>query len=143
MDINGNKLYFHRLLLSFCVGSGIFSITNPERAIAENISAIRILRVITNSSTVFKQPESWYQQSVDIENDKKCFAKKGEKFFISSLIKHIQTAPIAPKGNYEQLADYWEVTFQKPLPCELQGNNNPTWFVYRKHVQELRAVPLR
>jgi|GEM_PF-1174079 len=133
--------YPQKILLFLCIACEL--LVYPLTASSESSQRIRILKVTVTPNTTFKQRNNWYQQSNEIDNDKKCFAKKGEKFFISSIRKQIRKAPLAPKGNYERLGDYWEVTFDKPLPCELQGINNPTWFVYKKHVEELQAVPLR
>jgi hypothetical protein len=140
MSISKIRLYPQQLLLSLAVVCGALSIVNPDSVSAQTTSVVRILRVKPNFSTTFKRRENWYQQSKDITSDEKCSVPQGTKFFVSSIRRQIQNAPARPKGNTERLADYWEVTFEKPLPCQQEGDNNQTWFIYKQHVEELKGV---
>ncbi|WP_234300641.1 hypothetical protein [Sphaerospermopsis aphanizomenoides] len=133
------RLGSQKLLLSLAVVCGI-GVLNADTVFSQTTPTFRILRVKATSGTTFKSRESWYKQSKDIASDEKCPAKSGEKFFVSSIRRVIQNAPARPKGNTEKLSDYWEVTFEKPLPCEDTIDNNQTWYVYKSHVQELRGV---
>jgi hypothetical protein len=128
-----------KLLLSLAVVCGI-GVLNVDTVSSQTTPTVRILRVKATSGTTFKSRENWYKQSKDIASDEKCPVKTGEKFFVSSIRRVIQTAPTPPRGNSEKLRDYWEVTFEKPLPCEGDIGNTQTWFVYKQHVPELRGV---
>lgn len=128
-----------KLLLSLAVVCGI-GVLNADTVSSQTTPTVRILRVRAASGTTFKSRENWYKQSKDIASDEKCPVKTGEKFFVSSIRRVIQTAPTPPRGNSEKLRDYWEVTFERPFPCQDETGNTQTWFVYRQHVQELRGV---
>ncbi|WP_413172650.1 hypothetical protein [Anabaena azotica] len=128
-----------KLLLSLAVVCGI-GVLNADTVSSQTTPTVRILRIKAASGTTFKSRENWYKQSKDIASDEKCPAKLGEKFFVSSIRRVIQTAPTPPRGNTEKLRDYWEVTFERPLPCQDETGNTQTWFVYQQHVQELRGV---
>lgn len=137
MCISKSKLHPQRLLL--CLGV-VFGVLATADTVSSQTPAIRILSVTAQDGTTFKQRESWFQQSNQISNDKKCGIKQGEKFFVSAIRRNITNSPTPPKGNTERIADYWEVTFEEPLSCNLQSEGKQTWFVYRKHVQELKTV---
>jgi hypothetical protein len=116
-----------------------------EAVFSQTASPIRILRVTSASGTTFKQKENWYKQSSQIQSDDRCSVGVGDKFFITSIQKrNISDMPLPPKNNYERISDYWEVTFEAPVNCkEKNGNSSRTWIVYKNHVQELRAIPVR
>lgn len=137
MCISKTKLHPQRLLL--CLGM-VFGVLATADTVSSQTPPIRLLRVTEQGGTTFKLRESWFQQSTQISNDKKCGVKQGEKFFVSAIRRNITNSPTPPKGNSERIADYWEVTFEEPLSCNLQTEGKQTWFVYRKHVQELKTV---
>jgi hypothetical protein len=136
------KLRPQQLLLSLTVLFSVFSVINTGAVSSQTTPTVRILRVRDASGTTFKSRENWYKQSGDITNEEKCSARQGEKFFVSSIRRQIQNAPARPQGNYENISDYWEVTFEQRPPGCLQttNNNNLTWFVYKRHVQEFKGV---
>ncbi|MEA5553936.1 hypothetical protein VB713_23630 [Anabaena cylindrica UHCC 0172] len=141
MKISNIRLRPQQLLLSLSVVCGILGIINTDTVSSQTTSVDRILKVKPNLSTTFKRRENWYQQSKDItSNEEKCSVRQGTKFFVSTIRRQIQNAPARPQGNTEKLSDYWEVTFEQPLPCQQDTDNNPTWFVYKQHVQELRTI---
>ena len=132
----GNILRPQHIFLSLALICGVGVIT-ADNASSQTTSGIRILLVKEFSVTTFKSRANWYKQSTAITNiEGKCQARQNDKFFVSSIIRNITNAPVRPQGNTENLDDYWEVKFEKPLPCQ----NNQTWFVYKRHVQELRGV---
>ncbi|BAZ28231.1 hypothetical protein NIES4074_06620 [Cylindrospermum sp. NIES-4074] len=137
MRISKTKLHPQRLLL--CLGM-VFGVLATADTVSSQTPPIRLLRVTVQGGTTFKQRESWFQQSTQISNDKKCGVKQGERFFVSAIRRNITNSPTPPKGNSERIADYWEVTFEEPLLCNQQSEGKQTWFVYRKHVQELKTV---
>lgn len=139
-----NSTMFHARRLLFClgIGCGILSVLYPE-TVSSQTTDIRLIRVVAKDGTTFKQRENWYQQSSNISDDKKCYLRQGDKFFVAYIIKNIKNSPMPPKGNSERIGDYWEVAFEKPLPCNLKSEGKQNWFVYKSHVQELKTVVVR
>ncbi|WP_016951015.1 hypothetical protein [Anabaena sp. PCC 7108] len=139
MEIINIKLRPQQLLLCLSIVCGV-GVINPDTVSSQTTPVVRILRVNAVFGTTFKLRENWYKQSKDIASNKRCYVKQNDKFFVTSIKRQIQNAPNRPQGNTERLSDYWEVTFEKPLPCEQEIDNVQTWFVYKPHVQELRSV---
>lgn len=139
MNIGKTKFHPQRLLLCLGVVCGVLGVMSPD-TVSSQTTPVRIVRVTAMGGTTFKLRDSWYQQSSQISNDKKCPVKLGEKFFVSSIKRSITNSPTPPKGNSERIADYWEVTFEQPLSCDQQSETQQTWFVYKKHIQELKTV---
>lgn len=139
MEISNIRLRSQQLLVFLSIVCGV-GVVNPDTVSSQTTPVIRILRVNAVSGTSFKLRENWFKQSKDITSDEKCPVKRNDKFFVTSIRRQIQNAPARPQGNTERLSDYWEVTFEKPLPCEQNIDNVQTWFVYKQHVQELRSV---
>ncbi|MBD2385594.1 hypothetical protein [Cylindrospermum sp. FACHB-282] len=139
MNIGKTKLHPQRLLLCLGVVCGVLGVVSPDTVSSQTIP-VRIVRVTATGGTTFKLRDSWYQQASQISNDKKCSVRQGEKFFVSSIRRSISNSPTPPKGNSERIGDYWEVTFEQPLSCDQLSEGKPTWFVYKKHIQELKTV---
>ncbi|HLO88808.1 MAG TPA: hypothetical protein VK203_27910 [Nostocaceae cyanobacterium] len=147
MKFSSSKLNLDKILLSVGVICGVWGITintaSSQMGINPSIPVIRILRVTAPTGTTLKLKENWFQQSTQIAKDKRCNLRQGEKFFVGAIRKNITDAPAPPKGNKERIQDYWEVTFEKPLPCEMEGETGKSWYIYKNHFQELQAVPAR
>jgi hypothetical protein len=147
MKFSSRKLNLSKFLLFLSVICGTSAITlvpaSSQMRIAQSVPVIRILRVTALTGTTLKLKENWFQQSTQITKDKKCNLRQGEKFFVATIRKNITDAPKPPQGNKERIQDYWEVTFDKPLPCEMEGETGKSWYIYRGHFQELQAVPAR
>jgi hypothetical protein len=141
MNHSNKKLHPQRLILSFSLVCGILGVVSANTVSSQTPPVIRILRVTNPGGTTFKRTESWYLQSGNIKQaDQKCGVRQGEKFFVSSIVSRDDSRVVSPNGNGERLRDYWEVGFEKPLPCNQQGE---TWFVFKAHVQQLQAVAVR
>ncbi|WGV25224.1 hypothetical protein [Halotia branconii] len=135
------KLPPQRLILSLSLVCGILGVVSADTVYSQTTPVIRVLRVTNPGGTTFKRTQSWYLQSGDIQQaDQKCGVGQGEKFFVSSIVSRDDSRVVSPNGNGERLRDYWEVRFEKPLPCNRQGE---TWFVFKTHVQQLQAVAVR
>jgi hypothetical protein len=145
MNTRITNLKPQKLLLSLGMVSVMSGVLFPHSVSSQTTSAIRILRVTSASGTTFKRDDNWFLQTNNIRDpEQKCAVKVGEKFFVTSITKNIKNVRVSPpRGNSEKIADYWEVVFEKPLPCSQLGEMKQTWFVYKKHVQELQAVPVR
>ncbi|MBH8553424.1 hypothetical protein I8751_13770 [Nostocaceae cyanobacterium CENA357] len=141
MNRSNQKLHPQRLILSLSLVCGILGIVSADSVSSQTTPVIRILRVTNPGGTTFKRRDSWYLQSGDIKQaDQKCGVRQGEKFFVSSIVSRDDSQVVSPNRNGERLRDYWEVGFEKPLPCNRQGD---TWFIFKTHVQQLQAVTVR
>lgn len=144
MSIGNTKLHSKKLLLCLGLASGVLGVMIPNTVSSQTTPVIRILRVTAPGGTTFKREESWYLQARNItQADQKCAVRSGDKFFVSSILSSNNSQVVSPTGNGERLRDYWEVTFEKPLPCNQQGDGRQTWFVFKSHVQQLQAVAVR
>jgi hypothetical protein len=143
MSIGNTKLY-PKLIFCLSVVCGLLGVMIPDTVTSQTTPVIRILRVTASGGTTFKREESWYLQARNItQAGQKCAVRVGEKFFVSSILSSNNSQVVSPNGNGERLRDYWEVTFEKPLPCNQQGDGRQTWFVFKAHVQQLQAVAVR
>ncbi|WP_341527513.1 hypothetical protein WKK05_34325 [Nostoc sp. UHCC 0302] len=143
MSIFKIKLNPKRLALCLGLTCGVLGVVIPDTVSSQTTPVIRILRVTAPGGTTLKREDSWYLQARDIKQaDRKCVVRGGEKFFVSSILGSNNSQIVSPTGNGERLRDYWEVTFEKPLPCN-QGDGTQTWFVFKAHVQQLQAVAVR
>lgn len=144
MSIGNTKLYPKRLIFCLSAVCGLLGVMIPETVSSQTTPIIRILRVTAPGGTTFKREESWYLQARNItQANQKCAVRSGDKFFVSSILSSNNSQVVSPTGNGERLRDYWEVTFEKPLPCNQQGDVRQTWFVFKSHVQQLQAVAVR
>ncbi|WP_066382587.1 MULTISPECIES: hypothetical protein [unclassified Anabaena] len=145
MVIDCNKSYPKRLILCLGVlcGAAAAVISQPVYSQqSNNVPALRILRVTSTGGTTFKLKDNWFLQSSEIkENNKKCAVRAGDKFFVASINDNRNSNTQYREGNsLKSLTDYYTVTFDKTLACNQQ---NQTWYIFKKHVQQLQAVPMR
>lgn len=141
MAIGKRQLYPKPLLAALSVGLGLL-VPNAVYSQTQSIPVIRILRVTANGGTTFKLQENWFRQSTEIkENNKKCPVRSGDKFFVASINDNRNSNTEFREGNrVERLKDYYTVTFDKTLACNQQSQ---TWYIFKRHVQQLQAVPVR
>ncbi|ARV58917.1 hypothetical protein BZZ01_09970 [Nostocales cyanobacterium HT-58-2] len=93
--------------------------------LSTNTSSSSTLRIRTN--TTFKQ--DWREQSSNLAEQDKYFAKAGQQFSVSSIDRNAR--------NYG--GDHWKVTFEQALQPN-QGQSKSTWFVYVPDVELLSAT---
>lgn len=144
MAISQPKLYPKPVMLGLGLAFGMLGVLVPHAVYSQtqSIPVIRILRVTANGGTTFKLQDNWFQQSSQIQdNNKKCGVRQGDKFFVASINDNRNSNTEYRDGNrVERLKDYYTVTFDKTLACNQQGQ---TWYIFKKHVQQLQAVPVR
>ncbi|UKO97232.1 hypothetical protein [Nostoc sp. UHCC 0870] len=144
MAIGKTRLYPKPLIVGLGVVCGVLGVVVPNAVYSQtqSVPVIRILRVTSNGGTTFKLQENWFRQSTEIkENNKKCPLRSGDKFFVASINDNKNSTTEFREGNrVEKLKDYYTVTFDKTLACNQQGQ---TWYIFKTHVQQLQAVPVR
>jgi hypothetical protein len=145
MVINQNKPYPKKLILRLGVLCGAVGTVISQPVYSQqtnNVPSLRILRVTATGGTTFKLQDNWFRQSSAItENSKKCPVRSDDKFFIASINDNRNSTTEYREGNrVEKLRDYYTVTFDKTLACNQQ---NQTWYIFKNHVQQLQAVPIR
>jgi hypothetical protein len=137
MAIGNTKLHPKKLVLCLGMVCSVLSVITPDTVSSQTTPVIRILRVSAAGGTSFKQQGNWYRQSPQIPNGQKCPVKQNEKFFVSSIKDNKNSTVEYRDGNrVERLKDYFEVTFDQPVPCE----GKESWFIFKAHVQQLRTV---
>jgi hypothetical protein len=141
MAMGKRQLYPKPLLVGLSLGLGLL-VPNAVYSQTQSIPVIRILRVTANGGTTFKLQENWFSQSTEIkESNKKCPVRSGDKFFVASINDNRNSNTEFREGNrVERLKDYYTVTFDKTLACNQQSQ---TWYIFKRHVQQLQAVPVR
>ncbi|MGH1396618.1 MAG: hypothetical protein ACRAVC_21675 [Trichormus sp.] len=141
MAMGKRQLYSKPLLVGLSLGLGLL-VPNAVYSQTQSIPVIRILRVTANGGTTFKLQENWFRQSTEIkESNKKCPVSSGDKFFVASINDNRNSNTEFREGNrVERLKDYYTVTFDKTLACNQQSQ---TWYIFKRHVQQLQAVPVR
>lgn len=102
------------------------------------MSQYLILKV--NQNSTFKY-QDWYLQSNQIGENRRRQVKQDDVFLILS-IQSFEKGKTIDNQTGEDLGDYWEVKFTKPLPSD-QGTAYDTWYVYRQHVEELQGTTIR
>lgn len=146
VSMSTNKARLHPKKLISCLGivATSLGVMIPNAAYPQTTSTpvIRILRVTVSGGTTFKLQENWFRQSTEItDNNKKCGVRTGEKFFVTTINDNRNNNAEYREGNrVERLRDYYTVTFDRPLPC---NRTNQTWYIFKNHVQQLQAVPIR
>jgi hypothetical protein len=147
MVIGYTKSQSKKLIVCLGVLCSSFSALLPQAVYAQTNTTtgqpiIKILRVTSAGGTTFKLQDNWFRQSSEItQNEQKCPVRSGDKFFVSSINDNRNSTDEYRNGNrVEKLRDYYTVKFERPLPCNQQ---NQTWYIFKPHVQQLQAVPLR
>lgn len=147
VSMSTNKARLHPKKLISCLGivATSLGVMIPHSAYPQTptVPVIRILRVTATGGTVFKLQENWFRQSTEItDNNKKCGVRTGEKFFVATINdnRNSNSQYQGERGGVERLRDYYTVTFDRPLPC---NRTNQTWYIFKNHVQQLQAVPIR
>ncbi|BAY35969.1 hypothetical protein NIES2111_02880 [Nostoc sp. NIES-2111] len=144
MFISNARLHPQKLICCLGIVATSLGVMTPNAAYPQTTSVpvIRILRVTVAGGTTFKLQENWFRQSTEItDNTKKCGVRTGEKFFVASINDNRNSTTQYQEGNrVERLRDYYTVTFDAPLPC---NRTNQTWYIFKNHVQQLQAVPIR
>ncbi|AUS99063.1 hypothetical protein CLI64_00850 [Nostoc sp. CENA543] len=144
MAISKTRLYKKPVMAGLGVVLGALAVAFPQavHSQTQSIPVIRILRVTASGGTTFKLQENWYIQSGQIQdNSKKCGVRTGDKFFVATINDNRNSQTEFKDGNrVEKLRDYYTVTFDKTLACNQQGQ---TWYIFKSHVQQLQAVPVR
>lgn len=143
MFIRNARLHPRKLICCLGIVATSLGVMIPNAAYPQtSVPVIRILRVTVAGGTTFKLQENWFRQSTEItDNNKKCGVRTGEKFFIATINDNRNNNSEYREGNrVERLRDYYTVTFDRPLPC---NRTNQTWYIFKNHVQQLQAVPIR
>ncbi|QLE56974.1 hypothetical protein [Nostoc sp. TCL26-01] len=147
MVISYTQLQTKKLIIClgiFCSSSGTLvpQAVYSQTSTTPSLPVIKILRVTANGGTTFKLQDNWFRQSGEItQSNEKCSVRTGDKFFVSSLNDNRNSTDEYRNGNrVERLKDYYTVQFDRPLPCNQQ---NQTWYIFKNHVQQLQAVPVR
>ncbi|HIK04391.1 MAG TPA: hypothetical protein IGS40_06700 [Trichormus sp. M33_DOE_039] len=144
MAMGKTRLDSKPLVAGLSVMCGLLTLVFPQPVSSQtqSIPVIRILRVTATGGTTFKLQDNWFRQSSQIqENNKKCGVRTGDKFFVASINDNRNSNTEFREGNrVEKLRDYYTVTFDKTLACNQQGQ---TWYIFKSHVQQLQAVPVR